>query len=1333
VAPVIMSLGIEPALGVPGVPVTLTCGFSDPGTGDTCTATVDWGDGTIDDITGMQATDVFVIDHTYYAGSVFDLVVTVTDDDGGFDQAAREVMVTGVAVKDGVLYIAGTAGPDTVIVSRPVDPVAYWSFNETGGPIAADSAGEPQDGTYFGWCLDLDDPGPDVAFGSGTATEFHTRSSEYVAVAHDPVFEVQSGTVQLWFNTDRTGGDQTLFSKDHLGYGTGGHLNIGLNGSRIEVRLQSAEESYYIKTDTLIEKDTWYHLAFSFGEGGMKLYLDGELVGENSYAGGLAGNQEPIVVGGSLMWNQYDGVKQQCLKIRESFDGHIDEVAFFGQALNPEQIDQLMHYGPEGVTGQQGQVIRVYADFLEDPGHVRDFAADTIQSIKVYLGPGDDLAQIDGSITLPVMIDGGAGNDKLLAGSGPGEIYGRAGDDTLLGGPEDDLLDGGEGSDVLVGGPGNDTLLGGPGDDRLTGGAGDDLIDGGAGMDIVSGERLLPVAYWSFNETSGFLIADSAGEPQDGTFFGCHPDLDDPGPPVSLAPFEAQSAAHFHGTTREYTAVSHDPVFELAEGTVVLWFKVDCGKETLFSKDHLGYEDGGHLNIGLHGARIEVRLQSTDESYYIKTDKLIEKDTWYHLAFSFGAGGMKLYLNGELVGENSYTGGLQGNGEPIVIGGSLMWNRYDGEDLGRLQVKEPFGGWIDEVAIFAEVLTASEIRQAMLAGPLGVTRDFGYSGALEDYLISFVDGALVVADTRLVTPPAIAYWNLNEEGGRTVADSAGEPQNGIFFGSHPDLDDPGPPLSLVPFDAETGADFHRSSNEYIAVSHDSVFEVESGTVALWFNTDRTCSDQTLFSKDHDGYETGGHLNIALNGSRIEVRLQSTDKSYTIRTDKMIEKNTWYHLAFTFGEGGMKLYLNGELVGQNSYTGGLVGNREPIVIGGSLMWNRYDGEDLRKLRVREPFDGYIDEVAIFGRALDGTQIRQLMVEGSPNVGSGDISETLEGTDRLVGVELLSFGDGSTAYVLGVESENPRQLSVTDVRELAGSKPLLILGDESECLYLEGAWVDQGEQIIGAMSFVQWSHSFGEATVLALAGVKVIPEQELFSVLPLAYWSFNETGGRVVADSAGSPQDGWFYGRRPDLDDPGPPASQAPFGAESGADFHGKSSEYIAVAHDEVFELADGTVQFWFETDKSCGRQGLFAKDACGYGDGGHLSISLVNGRIEVRLQSEGKSYYICTDKLVKKGSWYHLAFSFGPQGMKLYLDGELVGSNAYTGGLMGNREPIVIGGTNWANWNHSGDLKKQKIRDPFNGRIDEVAIFGQSLTADQIQQSMAAGPMAVLGA
>ena len=74
---------------------------------------------------------------------------------------------------------------------------------------------------------------------------------------------------------------------------------------------------------------------------------------------------------------------------------------------------------------------------------------------------------------------------------------------------------------------------------------------------------------------------------------------------------------------------------------------------------------------------------------------------------------------------------------------------------------------------------------------------------------------------------------------------------------------------------------------------------------------------------------------------------------------------------------MKLYLNGELVGENVHTGGLTGNQEAIAVGGSLMWNRSDSEDLSRLYVRQSFDGHIDELSFFNRQLEPTQIRWLM--------------------------------------------------------------------------------------------------------------------------------------------------------------------------------------------------------------------------------------------------------------------------------------------------------------------------------------------------------------------
>ena len=77
-----------------------------------------------------------------------------------------------------------------------------------------------------------------------------------------------------------------------------------------------------------------------------------------------------------------------------------------------------------------------------------------------------------------LLVDGGAGNDKLTGG---------AGNNTLIGGDDNDVLTDGNGNDQLNGGKGNDTLTGGNGNDTLHGDEGKDVLNGGAGTDILVG------------------------------------------------------------------------------------------------------------------------------------------------------------------------------------------------------------------------------------------------------------------------------------------------------------------------------------------------------------------------------------------------------------------------------------------------------------------------------------------------------------------------------------------------------------------------------------------------------------------------------------------------------------------------------------------------------------------------------------------------------------------------------------------------------------------------------------------------------------------------------
>jgi hypothetical protein len=227
--------------------------------------------------------------------------------------------------------------------------------------------------------------------------------------------------------------------------------------------------------------------------------------------------------------------------------------------------------------------------------------------------------------------------------------------------------------------------------------------------------------------------------------------------------------------------------------------------------------------------------------------------------------------------------------------------------------------------------------------------------------------------------------------------------------------------------------------------------------------------------------------------------------------------------------------------------------------------------------------------------------------------------------------------------------------------------------------------------------------------------------LTALSPISYWRLGETVPGPLIDSGTAGNDAANNGII--LGGPG-----AISGDADGA-IHVDAPGYIEIAHDPAYLLDDGTVQMWFKLDAIGGVQTLFSKDATTFLNGGHLDISVQNdGRVEVRLQSVGSENFVNSPGAVSAGRWYHVAFSFGSQGMALYLDGQLVDSNTYAGGLgttsggSGNNEPITLGVSSM----NSGPGVVTPVTNYMHGDLDEVAIFDGALSADQIGDLFAAG-------
>jgi hypothetical protein len=131
--------------------------------------------------------------------------------------------------------------------------------------------------------------------------------------------------------------------------------------------------------------------------------------------------------------------------------------------------------------------------------------------------------------------------------------------------------------------------------------------------------------------------------------------------------------------------------------------------------------------------------------------------------------------------------------------------------------------------------------------------------------------------------------------------------------------------------------------------------------------------------------------------------------------------------------------------------------------------------------------------------------------------------------------------------------------------------------------------------------------------------------------------------------------------------------------------------------------------------------MFSKDSMNYDTGGHLHLYSNNGRPTARFQSTTSEVSLNASSNWAINTWHHYVFSFGPAGAKLYINGTLVDSESYTGGMgttsggAGNYEPLVLGAGTWS----SGDLTKNTLNQYFCGRLDRVRWYRVQLSDSEI--------------
>ncbi len=224
-----------------------------------------------------------------------------------------------------------------------------------------------------------------------------------------------------------------------------------------------------------------------------------------------------------------------------------------------------------------------------------------------------------------------------------------------------------------------------------------------------------------------------------------------------------------------------------------------------------------------------------------------------------------------------------------------------------------------------------------------------------------------------LTPPAglLAYWPFEEEIGTVTTDASGNGNHGVLVNG--------------PVWAGGGLSFDGLDDHVDA----GAFDVDSGgiTLAAWIRAAdlANCSsrDCRILSKATGTAEQDHYFMLSTIASGAETRLRFRLKAggnttTLIATSGDLTEDEWIHAAAVYDGTEMRLYKDGVVVGGSAKSGTL--DLDPTV----AVWVGGNPPN----PTAKPWDGLLDEVRIYDRALTQAEIQALPPQGSSTIFSDD---------------------------------------------------------------------------------------------------------------------------------------------------------------------------------------------------------------------------------------------------------------------------------------------------------------------------------------------------------
>lgn len=435
-----------------------------------------------------------------------------------------------------------------------------------------------------------------------------------------------------------------------------------------------------------------------------------------------------------------------------------------------------------------------------------------------------------------------------------------------------------------------------------------------------------PIGWWKLDENQGTSqVSDSSGNGWTLTMVSA------PGWTVG----KYGSALNFNGTQPNLKSVSLSAANVSGPITVEAWIKPTVSSQTyqpaeIVSKTAAGF----YYRLEVFTGNV-VRFRTFGVSNDILTSNgAVNVNQWNHLAAVYDGSNKYIYINGMLDISVAASGTMSTSADALFIGG------YDGGTRSIWQ------GLIDDVKIYDYARTAAQVAY-----------DYNGGAPMAWYTMDECQGSTVY-NMALNANGQAAGMN----GNISIGSSAPQTSTGSC----------GSGSSSEAWANGTSGKFDSSLNFDGSDDVVSTADIDYGgsnqvSVSAWFKYS-SCSGNSsqcyLVSKGQFNSSVPYQLWVSNGGSTANFVVNGT----TVAATGSYANNSWHHIVGTLDGFTCSVYVDG--IFKNSSACTPISNNELTTIGGDDADATY-----------RPFNGQIDDVRIYGYALNNAQIKQVYIGGA----------------------------------------------------------------------------------------------------------------------------------------------------------------------------------------------------------------------------------------------------------------------------------------------------------------------------------------------------------------